>query len=284
MWLWLLACARADPTLTWWAHDPAQAEAIEAALEAAWPSAPVAVVVATPPPGTDGLHLDADGLWLVQGDETRQHTGALDPTAAAAMARSWARSLPEAPLPPTPPLPAPAPAPEPAPVPDEWPAWSFVAGPATRRPNPGPAFHFVFQARLPHLSADFSFDPAERVRYMDDTQEQGGLIVRRLGVTASLHRDWPLEQGWVLEAGAGVGVRNHFYSDIVRPDVSAALLLPTATARLRLWSPLEEPAVRLGGGLMVGADGLNTDLRYDTEHGGRVRPLTVAVEFGVRSH
>lgn len=285
MWLLLIAlAAAAADALTWWAEDPDQAEDIRAALEATWPDAPIQVTTQPPPVGAGGVFWHADGLELIAGEQRRQHSGALDAYAAAALTRSWSRSI-ETPAPVLEPeaLTPRAPQPPPEPDDDDGLAWSFTAGPATRRPQPGPAFHFAGQIFTDHFFVSAELDPAERVvLWSADGDRQGGLMVRRLGATVGVHHQHLLSSGRLLEAGLSVGARVHLLADISTPFVHNALLRPTASVRVRVWAPPVEPQrFRLGGGLMLSMDGVRLERVAPTAMYGELRPLTIAVEIGV---
>jgi hypothetical protein len=246
VWLLLLAGAQAE-TLTWWADSPEQAAALQAALPAVWPDAPITIDLSPPPPGADGLFLDDDAFWLVQGERLRRHDGHLDAYAAVALARSWSRAItttaPSLPPPTEPEQPPRAPLTE-----ARW-GWSFTAGPASRRPGPSPAFHFVGQTLSAHLLLSGEADPAERVVLFEDGVRSGGLLVRRLGATVGVRQSWPLSRDRQLEGALSIGGRTHLFEDISAQGSSSAWLLPTASARLRACAPPSPTRrARLGGG------------------------------------
>ena len=201
----LIGPVRAAPpaSLVWWVSSPEEVALVELALLEVWPQAPVRIQIGTPPPGAPGVSLDPEaGLRFSDGEEERVRSGVTDARTAAALVRSW-YTPPEVVLP-LPPDPSPPP-----PVAEEGTSWAlgFVAGPATRRPDPGPAFHFALQAASPHLLAALELDPAERVRATAGSSS--GIVVRRLGGAAGVRLVQPLARGWTLEEAATLGLRLH---------------------------------------------------------------------------
>lgn len=266
--------ASAAAPLVWWVRTPEEGAEVALALREVWPQAPIHIQVGVLPPGAPGVSLDPEaGLRFSDGESEQVRSGVLDAQTAAALVRSWyIPPLEVLPLPPPRPPAAEAP---PAPRGEV----GFVAGPASRRPDPGPAFHLALQAASPRWLVVLELDPAERVR--PETGSTGGLVVRRLGVTGGVRLTQPVGGGWLLEEAASLGLRLHTSAAITRPDVLALLPLPSGALRVRLWSPTEAAGPRLGGGVMASYDGLSARQWYDAEQTFRLRPLTLAVEFGV---
>ena len=274
--LWLLvADAGATAPLVWWVRSEDEAALVEAALQEMWPSAPVQVRV-SPDPGAEasGVTLDARaGLQMQRGGALWARPDVTDPHTAAALVRSWHTSADLTAPPEEPSIPL-SPAPDRPPPPQPW-GGGFVAGPAQRRPQPGPAFHFAAQAVGPRWVLSAEYDPAERVVI---STEAGGLLVRRAGLTAGVRAERPGPGAATTEVALSAGIRLHAYAELQQANVMALQLMPTAAARLRLWAPSRTSRLRLGGGMMVSHDGMSWSRWY--ADGARARPLTIAAELG----
>ncbi|MEQ1572548.1 MAG: hypothetical protein ABMA64_43410, partial [Myxococcota bacterium] len=82
---WLTVAGAAE---TWWVPDAARAEALTAALDAAWPGRGCEVRIGAPTTEADSLRWDGLELVWVSPDDVRSAPVA-DPVEAVLLARTW---------------------------------------------------------------------------------------------------------------------------------------------------------------------------------------------------
>jgi hypothetical protein len=279
----MLLAVQVAAAMPWWVETPAEGEALAAELAVLWPEESPSIQTGGAPDAV-GVHLIGDTLTWITADGSRSQPGIPDWSTAVVLVRSWSARLAVEPPPPTPEPPPPAPEPPPPPTPSRG-YLSAPAGPATRRPDPSPAFHFAGEVGLGHvwvIPLVVELDPAERVPIGEDSEtvwvESSGVgVVRRLGALSGIARTVPLGER-TLEAGLYLGVRRHTLTTTLDDPEQSTLLLPTAAARLRVWSSRPQ----IGVGLMASLDGLGGDFYPDLSGYAPVREQTLAVEVGVR--
>lgn len=279
----ILLAVGSAAAMSWWVETPEEGAALAATLAALWPEESPTIQL------DDGI--DAPGVRLEDGvltlstlDGERSQPGIPDWPTAVVLVRSWSGRLAVESPPPLPPKPEP---PE-APPPVRAVPWHLaaLAGPASRRPDPSPAFHFTGEVGLGRawvLPLVLDFDPAERVPMGEEsaevwTENDGVGIVRRLGVLTGTSRMIELPDR-SLEVGLHGGLRWHTLVSTQDSDERSILMLPTAAARLRVWS---RSPPHIGAGVMASLDGTGGDSYPDLSLYAPLREKTLAVEIGMR--